>query len=160
MGAPALVRFEWERRLRTNDWINLLRGLEADSALFAHDLCPGRCRRKDGSRLAPATLKHIGLTLATFAKPDGSDAFPGVGRPGEPGRLVLATSRHRSTVIAALGHLETVGLIAAAFRGSTAGIPRHFATSYYLMCPPVELSLANATGDERKSYEWFTTPHP
>jgi hypothetical protein len=154
MGAAALVRFEWERLLTTNEWINLLRGLPANSPLFAHDLCPGRCRRKDGSRLAPATLKHIGLTLATFAKPNGTDAFPGIQR------LVLGSSRHRSTVIAALGHLETVGLICAAFKGSSPNIPRTFATSYCLTCPPPEISLATATGDERKAYEWFTRQHP
>lgn len=146
-------RFEFERICDKFEWIRLIEALPATSPLFGHALCTSRCSRKDGTRLRAATIKHIAVTLANKANRDGTSAHPGIGR------LVAETSRHRSTVIAVLGHLETVGLIAARERGSTYGLPRTYATSYCLMTPPLEvLAAAAATDTEAKVYDFFTRP--
>jgi len=145
-----MLRGEWER---------LIRALPAASPLFAHDLCGRRCHRKDGTRLAPSTICGVCYALATFASNDGTTAHPGSARLG------LAAKRHRGTVIACLGHLETVGLIVATLRGSSAGVPRWMATEYHLSVPdlgvlaPVPLAAAPmpAAGDGQGS--WFHPHH-
>lgn len=134
-----------------NQWEQLIRALPATSPLFEHRRCSSRCYRRDGSRLRAATLKHVALTLATFANPDGTRAWPGINR------LVLGTSRHRSTVIASLGHLETVGLIAAQARAGSMGRPREHATVYCLTSPDLDqlASMGPPNGQDAAIYDWF-----
>lgn len=151
-------RFEFERIVGKFDWIRLVEALPATSPLFRHELCEARCSRKDGrtgqrSLLRAATIKHVGVTLAHHAREDGTRAFPGINV------LAAETSRHRSTVIAALGHLRTVGLIADRIRGSSYGIPRGFATEYCLMSPPLEILAGSAANDtEARIYDYFARP--
>jgi Helix-turn-helix domain len=149
--APAPDRFEWERIAPKFEWIRLLEALPVTSPLFTHPLCEKRCQRPDGGgRLRPATLKHVGVTLAHHANENGKHAHPGIGR------LALETSRHRSTIIVALGHLETVGLIGAQIRGGMVGTPRTFASDYSLMYPPLDTLAATAANDpEARIYDFF-----
>jgi|SRR5215472_13056142 len=149
--APA-DRFPWERIMPRNEWEQVIRGLPATSPLFEHRGCGSQCRRRDGSRLSPATLKHVALTLATYATPQGRNAWPGINR------LAYSCSRHRGTVIAALGHLERVGLISCSARAGTMGRPREHANIYCLTSPQL-MQLAAAGADEApevaRAYEWF-----
>jgi hypothetical protein len=144
----------------TGEWVRLIRVLPAASPLFAHDLCGRRCHRKDGNRLAPSTIAGVCFALATFASNDGTAAHPG------NAKLALAAKRHRGTVIAALGHLETVGLIVATIRGSTAGVPRWKATEYHLSVPdfgvlaPVPLAAVPIPAASDSRGDWFHPHHP
>ncbi len=158
MVEAAFERFEFERIMGKFDWIRVLEALPATSPLFGHALCSARCSRKDSrtgqrSLLRAATIKHIGVTLAHHANDNGTRAFPGINV------LANETSRHRSTVIAALGHLETVGLIAARTRGGTVGVPRTFATEYCLMNVPLDILAVSAANDtEARIYDYFSRP--
>lgn len=152
----AARKFEAERAISRNQWEQIVRTLPGSSPLFAHDRCGSRCERKDParglvSRLRASTIKHVGLTLATYANPDGTRAYPGIDR------LVLGASRHRATVIAALGHLETVGLIVCTLRAGQMGRPRDWANVYCLATPAIEAraGLVGAAA-ENAVHDWFT----
>jgi len=158
------VRFEWERIAPVNEWVNLVRKIPAASPLLReHRKCPPVCIDSKGRpRLRGGTLKQIAITLATFANPDGTNAHPGIEV------LAIACGRDRSTAMAGLAHLETVGLVMAASRAGQLGVARWHATVYYLSTPPVEViaELALGAGDqpvmgnlpaaeEQRTYAWF-----
>lgn len=137
------------------DWIRLLQRAPAKSVLFTHDGCPAQCRRMDRARgssswLRAATITHIGEDLALEANVDGTAAWKGIDR------IALSTKRHRSTVIAALGHLEHKELLYPEVRGGSIGAPRTWSTRYVLIRPPDKVMVDAGLGDEiRRVYEWF-----
>lgn len=153
-------RFEFERVTRANDWIDLVRNLPGSSPLLRdHRRCPPLCtlsKTDQRPRLRPATIKGVGLLLATYARPDGTNAWPGIER------LVLASSRDRVTVMAALGHLEAVGLVLVVARANRAGVPRWHSTNYALAVPTFEILTAlQALGaapdmNTEAVRDWFT----
>lgn len=138
------------------DWIRLLEAAPAKSVLFTHDGCPAQCRRMDRARnssswLRAATIAHIGITLALKAQVDGTGAWPGIDL------LAAESKRHRSTVIAALGHLEHKELLYAQARGGSSGIPRTWATLYVLTRPPAKvLAEAGLPEEIGRVYDWFS----
>lgn len=143
-------RFEWERILSRNEWEQLIRALPVTSPLFAHDRCKSYlCRRPNGWHLRPSTVKHVGLVLATFARPDGTRAFPGLDR------MKTGTAFSRPTVIAGLRHLETVGLVLVQIRAGTLGVARDHASVYCLSSPPLD-SLVAQTKEQADAYSWFS----
>lgn len=164
-------RFEWERIMSRNDWERLIRALPLTSPLLAHRLCgkPSRCRRPNGSMLHPKTIKATAYALATWAKPDGTDAHPGIGAPrlGEDGKpcedprgMMLSTLQSKPTVIAGLRHLETVGLVMVHRRGGAIGLPRHHATTYCLTAPPLEQIVATAVDADVVPFDGFRRHDP
>jgi len=145
-----------ERVVPKFDWIRLLERLPAKSPLYTHDGCSPQCKRLDKARgstswLRASTIAHIGVTLALRAEVDGTGAWPGIDV------LAAKTKRHRSTVIAALGHLEHKELLFAELRGGSMGIPRSWATRYVLIRPPDKVMADAGLGDELgRIYDWFT----
>ncbi|SRR5579871_302095 len=150
MAVSALApRFEFERLMGKLEWLQELNSLPASSPLFAHGLCDGRCQRKDGSWLRPSTIKHIGMSLGACANGDGTRAFPGIGR------LAQYTARGRFTVVIALAHLETVGLICARVRGGAFGIARDHATEYCLTSPNYDIPSTLEPAEHARVIDWF-----
>lgn len=149
------TRFEWERTLATNQWVNLIRGLPADSPLFAHNGgCPRLCTDAKGRpRLRPGTLKQVAITAATYARPDGTDVHPGIDA------LADACGRARSTAAAGLAHLEAVGLLICRARAGQSGIPRWHASVYHLSTPPPgQLAGILPPDEETRLHDWFQRP--
>ncbi len=142
-------RFEFERLMAKLEWLQVLDALPASSPLFAHGHCESRCRRSDGSQLRPATIKHVGLSLGQRANMDGTRAFPGIGR------LAITTARGRATVVAALRHLETVGLVSARIRGGSIGVARDHATEYCLTAPHFDIPAAIGAEEHARVVDWF-----
>jgi DNA-binding MarR family transcriptional regulator len=88
----------------------------------------------------PSFRLLVGLTLSTWARPDGSDCRPSVERIGK------ATGLARSTVLRHLGALEAGGWI-----GRQAGGGRGRATTYSLMIPAsIEALLEALLGAENR----------
>jgi len=143
-------RFEFERLMAKLEWLQILNALPASSPLFAHARCDGRCQRKDGTWLRASTIKHIGMSLGTCANGDGTRAFPGIGR------LAQYTGRGRFTVVMALAHLETVGLVTARLRGGAFGVPRDHATEYCLTSPHFDIPAAVSPVEQAAIYDWFS----
>jgi hypothetical protein len=145
-----------ERVVPKFDWIRLLERTPADSPLYGHGRCGRRCERSSGGkvwRLRPSTIAHIGVTLALTASVDGTDAWLGVEQ------LALRTKRHRTTVISAMGHLETVELLHVSVRSGTMGLPRTWANKYVLTRPTDERMAEAGLGEESGRYDWFTRRH-
>jgi hypothetical protein len=143
-----------ERVVPKFDWIRLLERVPPTSALYAHDRCGTLCERRDKkhgpvSRLRASTIAHVGVTLALKANIDGTEAWYGVDQ------LAAATKRNRVTVITALRHLETVGLLHLAERAGTMGLPRTWANKYVLTRPCEQEMAAAGLGEESARYDWF-----
>lgn len=143
-------RFEFERLMAKLDWLQVLDALPASSPLFAHGRCEQRCQRRDGSKLRPSTIKHVGLSLGQRADADGTRAFPGISR------LAISTARSRETVVAALRHLETVGLVVSRIRGGAVGVARDHATEYCLTSPHFDIPAAVSPAEQAAIYDWFS----
>jgi hypothetical protein len=142
-------RFDFERLMAKLEWLQVVDALPSSSPLFAHDRCEKRCQRRDGSKLRAATIKHVGLSLGVRADADGTNAFPGIGR------LVVTTSRSRGTVVAALRHLETVGLVTVRIRGGSLGVARDHATVYCLTAPHFDIPAAISAEEHARVVDWF-----
>jgi hypothetical protein len=156
-----------ERIVPKFDWIRMLERAQpkvgdppCPSPLFSHDaLCSQYCRRLDAKRrsyseLRAATIKHIAVTVGQRADLDGRDAWCG------QKFVAQATSRHKVTVIAALRHLEAKQLLYPYRRGGEVGMPRNWATIYYLTRPAMEV-LVEAELVEKEigeAFAWFARP--
>lgn len=144
-------RFPWERLAPKFDWIRLVEELPGGSLLWAHGRCGRRCLDRDrGARLRASTIKHVAVTIGHAADADGHNAFRGIKE------LARLCDRHRTTVIVAVGHLETVGLLFARTRAGTMGMARDWATNYSLTRPPIEdLAQAGLGEEQSRMFSWF-----
>jgi hypothetical protein len=146
--APVWQRPEWGCRDKF-EWLDMIQAEHSVSPLWRHDQCRGSCSRRDGSRLRPATLKHVCMVLGWAANLDGTHIFLGLSL------IALRASMHRSTVSAAVLHLERAGLIEAFIRGGQMGVPRNYATEYWLTSPLFD-HRADGAQTEAQVYDWFS----
>jgi len=131
-------------------WLEAVENAPGSASWWRHDAGCGRsCSRADGSRLCAATLKHVAGILGNAADLDGTRIFLGLAT------LATKASRHRATVSAAVLHLEHAGLIEAQLRGGEMGVPRHFATLYWLARPGFGQMQAAVPGGA-EVHDWFT----
>jgi|SRR5581483_10725248 len=157
MQPQPVPRFELERLRPKFDWMRTIDGLPANDYLFCHELCGGRCSRQDKKRsvswsLTAATISHVAITIGRAADEDGRNAHLGIDT------TAARAKRSRITVIKAIGHLERVGLLMPSVRGGTAGVPRTWATNYYLSVPPAEVlreQFSRRGGESARIYDWF-----
>lgn len=78
--------------------------------------------------IVASTVKHVGLTLATYADKDGRNARPSVAT------LAATCALNERTVRRSLESLRELGLVERTFHGSTAG-RKKLADVYSLMIP-------------------------
>lgn len=142
-------------------WQRLLLKLPPDHDLFSHSRCR-TCQRADGSRLTPSTIAHIGMVVCDAADTDGTSIYRSVPT------IAAGAKRSRATVLAALGHLQTVSLLTMASQGGGRGRPRGKPSIYHLTVPSydvltligVDISALMRGYDQLQQvpavHDWFT----
>lgn len=94
---------------------------------------------RDGVGLS-TSAKAVGMCLALHARPDGTNAHPGINR------LAWEAQCSRRTVITALQELEGLGLIYCIKRGSMIGATG--AASNYTLATHADLSRITTTFEQ------------
>jgi hypothetical protein len=161
---PALIvtpKFVWQRIILT---------LPRKSPYFGHERCNGCRRKEDGSQLSPSTIAHICMVLVDAVSNNDPESRVYRGIPA----IARGAKRHQRTVMATLGHLQTVGLLDQVRRGGGRGVARGASSLYSLTVPDPQLLalggvdpeiLAQLEGDVAESHaraapaaSWFTKP--
>lgn len=118
-------------------WQRITMALPSNSPYFRHDKCGTGCTYPNGSQLSAAVVKHICLILADAVgehDPE-SRAYRGVAV------IASAASRNRRTVMAALGHLQTAGLIDRTRLGGGLNVAKGAPSAYSLTIPRDDAEL-------------------
>lgn len=130
-------------------WQRIVMSLPSSSPYFRHEKCVG-CKRSDGSQIRAATIVSICFVMA-----DAVNVHDPESRVYRSTRSIAhSAKRKHHTVIAVLGHLQTVGLLDRTRRGGGLGIARGAPSIYSLTVPdPGLLAYAGIDTDIMRKLE-------